>query len=45
MEEDIEEVKWISINDLDLSEMDTYPAIKRLLKAYLKKREAAANLL
>lgn len=45
VEEDIEEVKWISINDLNLSEMDTYPAIKRLLKAYLKKRETAANLL
>jgi len=45
LEEDIEEVKWISTDDLNLSEMDTYPAIKRLLKAYLKKTTAVDKLL
>lgn len=40
LEEDIHEVKWVALQDLELDEIDTYPAIKRLLKAYLKRQTA-----
>ena len=38
-EEDIESVEWFEFDDLKLSELDTYPAIRRLLKLYKKKRK------
>lgn len=35
VEEDIHEVRWVSISDLGEYIADTYPAIKRLIKAYI----------
>jgi ADP-ribose pyrophosphatase YjhB (NUDIX family) len=36
-EEDIEEVTWMDPLEIKISKLDTYPAIKKLLKLYKKK--------
>jgi 8-oxo-dGTP pyrophosphatase MutT (NUDIX family) len=33
-EEDIEEVKWMDMNNLSLDDFDTYPAIRYIIKIY-----------
>ncbi len=35
--EDIEHVEWIDPNEISLKKMNTYPAIRRLLKVYKRK--------
>lgn len=35
IEEGIEEVKWMDINNLSLNDLDTYPAIRFIIDAYL----------
>jgi 8-oxo-dGTP pyrophosphatase MutT (NUDIX family) len=35
IEEGIEEVKWMDINNLSLNDLDTYPAIRFIINAYL----------
>jgi 8-oxo-dGTP pyrophosphatase MutT (NUDIX family) len=35
IEEGIEEVKWMTISDINLNELDTYPAIQYIIDAYL----------
>jgi hypothetical protein len=35
IEEVIEEVKWMTISDINLNELDTYPAIQYIIDAYL----------
>jgi hypothetical protein len=33
-EEDIEEVKWMDLNTINLQELDTYPAIRHIINEY-----------
>ena len=37
LDEDIEEVHWLDPLSLDLTTLDTYPAIRKLLKLYKKR--------
>ena len=39
-EEDIEEVIWMDSSGIKVSKLDTYPAIKKLLKLYKNKLNA-----
>ena len=39
-EEDIEEVTWMDPSAIEIAKLDTYPAIKKLLKLYKKKFSA-----
>ena len=43
LDEDIEEVHWLDPLSLDLATLDTYPAIRKLLKLYKKKYSEWAN--
>ena len=40
LEEDIEQVAWVDFKTIDVLNIDTYPAIRRLLKLYKKKLKA-----
>jgi ADP-ribose pyrophosphatase YjhB (NUDIX family) len=42
-EEDIEEVRWVKPQKIHLALIDTYPAIKRLLKEYKKRLKGVKN--
>lgn len=42
-DEEIDEVFWIDPKDIQLSDVDTYPAIRKLLKLYMKKYKEWAN--
>ncbi len=37
IEEDIEHVAWVDFNSIDVLKIDTYPAIRKLLKMYKKR--------
>ncbi len=37
MEEDIEQVAWVDFDTIDVLNIDTYPAIRKLLKLYKKR--------
>lgn len=41
--EDIEQVSWVDFDTIDELKIDTYPAIKRLLKVYKKRRRSKAK--
>ena len=43
LDEDIEEVHWLDPLSLDLTTLDTYPAIRKLLKLYKKRYSEWAN--
>ncbi len=44
-EEDIEEVRWVKPKKIHLALIDTYPAIKRILKEYKRQLKAKKKLL
>ncbi|MGB1038272.1 MAG: NUDIX hydrolase, partial [Bacteroidia bacterium] len=42
-EEDIQQVAWVDYETIDVLKIDTYPAIRKLLKLYKKRLNKLAN--
>ena len=39
LEEDIEEIKWVKLDDAFMHDLHTYPAIREVLKELLSRKE------